>query len=103
MPNRQTITKGAPGWINLSWDDGLGPPYQVWKTDALGEAWYKVGPATMRHSRAMETTGQQGYFRVQELVPLFDADVTDDNTHLFWEAPELEETLEPSEMPMIPI
>ena len=79
------------GNVTLTWDDGQ-PPFQLQKCDALNDSpnWYLVGNPTMATSASQPVIGEQGYFRVQEQVPLLTASWTEDaHVILTWIAPDL--------------
>lgn len=75
----------------LTWTGGA-PPFQVqWGADLNPSTpWVNVGNATIARTRTVPIVGREGYFRVQEQVPLLDADVSQpDVTRLFWSLPDL--------------
>lgn len=90
MPNQQTIVRSAPGLVSLLWTAGDGAPYQVWQTDSVVEpSWSKLGNPTLAKSKEIAAAGLMKFFRVQEQVVMtLDADVTETETRLFWDAPE---------------
>lgn len=103
MPNRQTIVRSAPNWVTLSWTAGGGPPYQVFETASIvAPNWQKLGNPTLAKNKEIAATGSAKFFRVQEQVVMtLDAEVTDNETKLFWDAPE-PETSDAVEMPPNP-
>jgi len=77
------------GGVTVSWSGGF-PPYQLQKCTRIGDTWNDLGVPTMAVSANVETTGTEGYFRVQQSVPLLNVDLSSLDTKLIWSVPELD-------------
>jgi hypothetical protein len=74
--------------VLLYWD-GL-PPYWLERTDSLTPvSWRPEGAPTMLHGKVVHKTGQMGYFRLMECVPLLDDIAESGPAHLIWLVPEI--------------
>lgn len=78
------------GNVTLVWDGGVAP-FQLQKCDELKDSpnWHLVGNPTMATTSSQPIVGTQGYFRVQEQVPLLAGSWRGYDVLLTWTVPDL--------------
>ena len=87
-PNDTTLAiEKVDAGVRVSWSGGF-PPYLLQKCDVFGGPWRNIGAPTLATGSTQLIPGTQGYFRVQQSVPLLDIDLTQPGAVLIWETPD---------------